>query len=246
MSQVHVLTIYSAVVFSPMPGSWIQGDTCPTVDEMLQGPPGPPGMTGETGPKGEPGPPGPSGEEVTGVVYTRWGRTICPSTPGTELLYAGSAGGSRYSHTGGGANYICMPNDPDYLEFQPGVQGRSPVTWIEYQTLGGPLGSLDEYNAPCAVCYAATRAATVMIPAKTTCPSSWTQEYSGYLMSAFYGSNHYRTMFECVDKDAEGIPGSGTNSPNSGVLYFAEASCEGMECPPYDAEKELTCVVCSK
>ena len=39
-------------------------------------------------------------------------------------------------------NYVCMPDDPDYLVFQPGVQGKSPVTWIEYEPQGGPLDYL--------------------------------------------------------------------------------------------------------
>ena len=218
----------------------------------LAGPPGTAGRDGKDGETGKsggpgiqglPGPPGPSGG---GAVYTRWGRITCPDTPGTELLYAGRAGGSKWSNTGGGANYICMPDDPDYLAFQPGVQGKSPVTWIEYEPQGGPLNHLQEDNAPCAVCYTATRLATTMIPAKTVCPSSWTREYYGYLMSTRYSSPHYRTMYECIDKDAVGVPGSAGNSPNAGVFYHTEASCDGMPCPTYDPEKELTCVVCSK
>jgi hypothetical protein len=31
-----------------------------------------------------------------------------------------------------------------------------------------------------------------------------------------------------------------------GLYYHVEASCNGMACPPYNAEKELGCVVCSK
>ncbi len=31
-----------------------------------------------------------------------------------------------------------------------------------------------------------------------------------------------------------------------GALFFhVEAECGGMQCPPYDPEKELTCVVCT-
>ena len=32
------------------------------------------------------------------------------------------------------------------------------------------------------------------------------------------------------------------------VLYFyhVEANCNGMLCPPYDPQKELTCAVCTK
>ena len=44
-----------------------------------------------------------------------------------------------------------------------------------------------------------------MIPAKTQCPTDWTLEYVGYLMTAWVNTG--RTMYECVDKDPESIPG---------------------------------------
>ena len=78
----------------------------------------------------------------------------------------------------------------------------------------GPLQAVFDHNVPCAVCYASTRVAVTMIPAKTRCPSSWTLEYSGYLMSAYKGDSrnlHYHTMFECVDKNPDSIPGSASN-----------------------------------
>ena len=49
------------------------------------------GEKGETGATGPQGPPGP---RSGGVTYVRWGRTTCPDTEGTELVYTGRAGGS--------------------------------------------------------------------------------------------------------------------------------------------------------
>ena len=88
------------------------------------GVPGPRGPQGQRGEQGVAGPPGPRNG---GVVYTRWGKTSCPNDTGTELVYAGRAGGSHQMSTGGGANYLCMPNDPDYLGHQSGVQWWSFV-----------------------------------------------------------------------------------------------------------------------
>ncbi len=82
------------------------------------------GERGETGNQGEPGiqgPPGPPAPPSGGVVYTRWGRTTCPDTQGTELLYEGIAGGSAHNHKGGGANYLCLPEEPEYSDYQPGA-----------------------------------------------------------------------------------------------------------------------------
>ena len=82
-----------------------------------------------------------------------------------------------------------------------------------------------------------------MIPAKTSCPTSWTREYYGYLMSSHY--TQQRSLYECVDKDQESIAGSHAN--NDGALFYhVEANCNGMPCPLYDAAKELNCVVCTK
>ena len=210
----------------------------------LVGEKGDSGTTGLAGEKGEPGVAGPPGPRSGGVVYTRWGKTSCPNVSGTELVYAGRAGGTYYTHKGGAANYLCMPDDPDYLSYQPGVQGNNPVYGAEWETLGGPLSAVNNHNVPCAVCYASTRAAVTMIPAKTRCPSTWILEYSGYLMS--HTTSHHTTMYECIDKSPDSVPGTASNT-NGALFYHVEAHCSsGMACPPYDRQKELTCAVCTK
>ena len=83
-----------------------------------------------------------------------------------------------------------------------------------------------------------------MIPAKTTCPSGWIREYYGYLM-AERSSDFYRTMYTCVDKDMESVPGS-QGHENNAHFFHVEASCNGFACGPYSDSKELNCVVCSK
>ena len=205
------------------------------------GVPGPHGLQGQKGDQGVAGPPGPRNG---GVVYTRWGKSSCPNVTGTILVYAGRAGGTYFAHKGGAANYLCMPDDPDYLSYQPGVQGYNYVYGAEYEPGGGPLEAVTQHNVPCAVCYASTRVAVTMIPAKTQCPSTWTLEYFGYLMSE-HNTNHYRTMYECVDKNPDSVPGS-ASSTNGVLFYHVEASCNGMLCSPYDPQKELTCAVCTK
>ena len=159
-------------------------------------------------------------------------------------MYAGRAGGTWYQHKGGAANYLCMPDDPDYLSYSPGVQGYNYVFGAEYETHGrSPLRAVREHNVPCAVCYASTRVAITMIPAKTRCPSNWTLEYSGYLMSD--NRIYTTTMYECVDKNPDSVPGSASDAEGA-LFYHVEANCNGMLCPPYDPQKELTCAVCTK
>ena len=255
----------------PLPRT--ERNTCPTIEELLQGPPGPvgpsgapgrdgkdgengiqglPGVPGPVGPQGPTGPLGPQGTQGEkgdpgpssgGVVYTRWGRTTCPNTPGTELLYKGRAAGSWSSHRGGGANYLCMPDDPQYSSYDPG-NGGSELYGVEYQIdWGGPLSSSHQHNAPCAVCFTSERGMVVMLPAKTSCPSNWIREYYGYLIAAHH--THHRTTFECLDKYPEHVPGQAGDTDGA-MFYQVEAVCHGLACPPYDRQKELTCAVCTK
>ena len=86
-------------------------------------------------------------------MYTRWGKTTCNTSEGTQLLYAGRAGRSHWGSTGGASNYVCMPNDPEYGTYTPGVQSWSTVTGVEMESRDGPLRDFQNQNVPCAVCY---------------------------------------------------------------------------------------------
>ena len=190
-----------------------------------------------------------------GAIYTRWGKSSCPQVEGTELVYSGITGGSYYNQRGGGANYLCMPQDPQYsptLRYRNGqtddTNGHaSKVHGSEYAY---PLQGTHDHNVPCAVCHVSTRPTVMMIPAKYRCPSTWTREYYGYIMTEYKGvpSNIAgRTMFECVDQDQESLRDSEGNT--DGVLFIhTEAACGHghLPCPPYDSNKELNCVVCTK
>ena len=142
-----------------------------------------------------------------------------------------------------------MPRGPEFppeysttLTYRDGVQGYALVYGAEYED---PLQFTHQHNVPCAVCYVSTRPTVVMIPARASCPPTWTREYYGYLMSAHLG--HYRTMYECVDEDQESLPDSASNT-NGALFYHVEASCDPgqLPCPPYDQNNELNCVVCTK
>ena len=58
-------------------------------------------------------------------------------------------------------------------------------------------------------------------------------------------SHRRNAVYECVDKDAESIPGNVTNT-NGALFYHVQAQFNGLLCPPYDKEKELPWVVCTK
>ena len=177
-------------------------------------------------------------------MYIRWGRITCPSVSGTELVYTGIAAGTEHDHKGGRSNRLCLPLTPKYGAYHPGVQGHNPLLGSEYELRpGSPLPDLHDHKVPCAVCSVTSRSRLLFMPAWNVCPSTWTLEYSGYLMTAHHFQ--YRNTFDCVDKDAESIPGS-TIGTNGALFYHVEATRNGIPCPPYDPQKELTCAVCTK
>ncbi len=225
----------------------IPGPVGPPGERGMLGPVGPPGNRGVTGLQGEKGergltgPQGSRGIAAGGAMYTRWGRKSCPS--GREVVYTGIAGGSHFSQSGGGANYLCLPKDPQYS--QAGVPSGSYFSYLYGSEYQNTLVGTHDHNVPCTVCYVATRATTLMIPAHTTCPTSWTKEYQGYLMAERY-NNARSAVYECVDEGAESVAGSVANTDGA-LFYHVVATCgKGLPCPPYVTTKTITCVVCTK
>ena len=178
---------------------------------------------------------------VGGSTYTRWGQSYCRY--GTTLVYEGIAAGTRYGHGGGGANLLCLPHTPVYSSYRSGTQDRARLGPVEFHP-DAPLGTVrGDDNARCAVCKTA-RSSTIMIPATTICPSGWTREYYGYLMSESKGNN--RGEFVCVDRFSRPLPGGRGHTSEAHDLFNVEAYCNIIPCPPYNNYKELTCAVCSQ
>ncbi|PFX15796.1 hypothetical protein AWC38_SpisGene19965 [Stylophora pistillata] len=67
-----------------------------------------------------------------------------------------------------------------------------------------------------------SRGSMLIMPARNDCPSGWTEEYHGYLMTEFYNHKKQRDYI-CVDEDAEARPGTGANKDGA-LLYLVEAS----------------------
>ncbi|XP_041472588.1 short-chain collagen C4-like [Lytechinus variegatus] len=223
-----------------------------------KGAPGPPGPTGDVGLPGRDGRDGRDASynaqqpvtavKSSGVVYIRWGKDVCVN--GSELVYAGTAAGARWTHEGGGANYLCMPTDPIYDEYQCGTGAlRALLYSSEYETETSiiRLREVHDYAPKCAVCRAPSgRSTKLMIPARNKCPSDeWRLEYSGYLMSEY--QTHKRSEFVCFDHDMEGAAGT-AGDQNGALFYTVTAVCEaatGLPCDPYINDQELTCAVCT-
>ena len=172
-----------------------------------------------------------------GVVYTRWGSINCLSN-NTVTLYSGLMGGTRSSDINGGSSFLCLPSYPEYAS-----ESRTNLLSGNFSLL-----SVLRYTSPvtdivfCAACSVLSHTQVVMIPARTSCPEGWTIEYYGYIMTA---SSH-RTEFVCVDHNQDTVPSEHGVMMAATELYYVKAHCDGLPCPPYDQERRLNCIVCTK
>ena len=126
------------------------------------------------------------------------------------------------------------------------VSFRSAIYSTEYENVDGLNSNLHNYDAPCAVCYVETATTKLMIPGQLSCHSSWTLEYSGFLMSN--RDTHANSKnYVCVDGNAEYIQGSNENR-NGALMYHVTADCGYgfLPCNPYQHMVPITCVVCTK
>ena len=169
------------------------------------------------------------------------GKLACPKT--SKEIYRGQVAASDHYTTGGGSNYMCLPDDPEYHPNSPNKVLSATIFRVFYDIEDDidKVPNVQMQSVPCSVCESNQRLTQLMLPAKTRCPSSdWVLEYTGYLMAAptqytnavLMKGEYYRTSYS----------GFG--------LYLTKADrVKGGKlgtCPPYDVNKAVACVVCTK
>ena len=200
--------------------------------------------TGARGPQGPQGSPGLISSISMGTTYVRWGRTTCPNTPGTALVYTGWAAGSHWNDRGGGSNRLCVTKQPQTLQSAADSSYHGFLYGAEYGAYNDvPYQRVHDDDVPCALCCTATRSKVFMLPGRYTCPSGWTREYYGYLTAERH--LHHRMTFECMDVSPETVTG-GQYGHHGAIFSHVEPRCGSLPCPPYEEESEMTCAVCSK
>ena len=210
------------------------------------GPKGDPGkIPGEKGDRGFSGQKGSKGDAGSGgVTYIRWGRTVCPQ--GISLVYTGVAAGTKYDTKGGTSDTLCLAGNPQYKSGDRSSSNAAQLSGVRNEVIGSPTPPLrNRYLTylPCALCYT-TKSTSFMMPGRYTCPSGWSMEYSGYIMTERTGNRGGRRDTICVDQDAEAATTKGSAYP--AMLFLMQVTCVGLDCPPFDSQKPLTCAVCSK
>jgi len=184
------------------------------------------------------------------TTFANWGRNDCPA--GSSVVYTGQAGGHHHTHSGGGAQLLCLTNSPSWsgASFNDASQDAALMYGAEYQMSGYGIASfgngltsaqLQDYDAECAVCLVEGASNTRMIPGTNVCPSGWTLRYWGYLMG-----NHYtqtKNEFVCINNSPLQ---TGVNSDCNGFLLYPTETELGSLTAPYVQNREMTCAVCTK
>jgi len=169
------------------------------------------------------------------------------------FMLTGYAAGPLCSQGGGGSNFLCLPQDPDWDNFKNESRYVGYIAAVEYELVESNnvfstsnTGGIPLYDnpAPCAVCYLDHRLTVLMIPAKTQCPDGWNKEYGGYLASEHSHRNRKRSSYVCWDRAPE--VADGKTGQNHAVIYPVKAVCGSLPCSAYVNGRDLTCVVCSK
>ncbi|XP_061172969.1 short-chain collagen C4-like [Saccostrea echinata] len=185
--------------------------------------------------------------KTSGSTYIRWGHKTCPVVNGTSLLYAGFTAGRHYREAGSGVNTLCLPHDPESAPAGlPSDSSWGRLYGAEYDFSFKNIAVNDD--VPCAVCFAHHASSSIMIPAKRSCPLSWTKQYSGFLTSDATLSNnvYYGSEYLCVDENPEYMTDGARQNNYDGRLFFpVHAVCGSLPCPPYRDLQKLACVVCT-
>ncbi|XP_070183611.1 uncharacterized protein, partial [Littorina saxatilis] len=154
-----------------------------------------------------------------------------------SFVNSGVAGGKLHSHKGSGTNPLCLTLTPQFDDAKvPSHYGY--LYGAEYETIPGH----HDHDVPCSV-YLASQSTTIMVPGTLSCPSGWTSQYTGHLVSQL--ADHFATEYVCLDGSPEHSLNDESNE-NGLLFYYVITVCGSLPCAPYINNRVVTCVVCSK
>ncbi|PVD29538.1 hypothetical protein C0Q70_08789 [Pomacea canaliculata] len=148
--------------------------------------------------------------EASTSVFVHWGSSTCPGS--SALVYTGVVGGSHYDSPGAAVDFLCLPI-ADVVLVDSSTTYSAHLFGGEYETYDTHMNT----DPLCAVCRS-PRPASIMVPAINQCPSGWTLEYGGYLMTG-YPDHKAASQFVCVDSKMEERLGSEQDFTETVVLH---------------------------
>jgi len=220
----------------------------PRGDPGVKGDPGLEGDKGETGAKGDqgvqgvPGIQGPPGTPSVNDTYTKWGVASCGA--GDELLYAGYAFGTWYSHGGGSPKPTCMKEGDPGVAYNGANHGSYLVALGTYYSGNDashqPAGVSDRRSIPCAKC--ATPKTCYQVDGSATCAGGWSTLYSGELVGGYYnyGGNLDAFCYELNNAAPQ------TQNANLNQVFAASTGDPGYMIGNVTGYRHVKCAVCCK
>lgn len=142
-----------------------------------------------------------------------------------------------------GANYLCLPTDPTYLNSnstENDVRSGVTVTTLQETTGIFPTASNDRV-LQCAYCQTTKSSVVTTLIGTTTCPTGWNVEYTGYLVSPTEGSATTSMDYACLSSTPATLSSSAGATGTSGVT-LVEQNCESITCT---SNEEIACTVCT-
>jgi len=148
-----------------------------------------------------------------------------------KLFFLGYMGGPSNRGSGGGSNYLCLPEKPSYASYQKYKQSDASEIYIQLES-----------NLFCALCERNNKNNAIMYPGSSECPDNWKMEYIGTLVAQRQSS---RTEYVCLSQEAA----SKVRQRSSiGVTTITNAACKILPCgeDSYKANAKLNCAVCTQ
>ena len=99
-------------------------------------------------------------------------------------------------------------------------------------------------DLPCSVSRSTVGSSVLMIPGKFSCYDGWTLQYHGDLVAGHHG-HIAASQYICLDEHSETLR-TGYRNDNGKLFHPLKAVCGALACPPYQENRYLTCVVCTK
>lgn len=153
--------------------------------------------------------------------------------------------GSSSDANGNGANYQCLPTEPNYGTFNSTSNDvRASISVATLATNGSVLSSgLDGKIIQCALCQTISATSATMFIGNT-CPVNWTKEYNGYLVSEEEVTGRTAKGYACLKETPDVLDNSSGRAGTSSV-NLVELECDALSCGTSTSNEEVSCAVCS-
>lgn len=156
------------------------------------------------------------------------------------------ADSSDRSDRSGGANYLCLPEKPKYVNSSSGQDRQSAqIDGVKYGE--SHFQARIKVNKPvhCALCQVVGKIDNIMIPAAIQCTTGWSLEFTGNLATQ---SKYGRTEYICLANNDNLMSGSARRIRTLHSLDKVQPGCDVLPCRENEYKKgsDISCVVCTK